>query len=222
MTPVITIDGPSGTGKGTIAALVAQRLGWYYLDSGALYRALGLAAQRAAVELDAAEALASLARAMRLDLDGSRVILDGRDVSAAIRTEEAGAAASRVAALPAVREALLGWQRAAARPPGLVADGRDMGSVVFPEAALKVYLTASPEERAQRRYNQLNEKGLDVNLATLIQEIGARDERDSKRSLAPMKAPPGALMLDTTSLAIEEVLGRVLEAVRRVLPDLVV
>lgn len=222
MTPVITIDGPSGTGKGTIAALVAQRLGWYYLDSGALYRALGLAAQRAAVELDAAEALASLARAMRLELDGSRVILDGRDVSAAIRTEEAGAAASRVAALPAVREALLGWQRAAARPPGLVADGRDMGSVVFPEAALKVYLTASPEERAQRRYNQLNEKGLDVNLATLIQEIGARDERDSKRSLAPMKAPPGALMLDTTSLAIEEVLGRVLEAVRRVLPDLVV
>jgi cytidylate kinase len=222
VTPVITIDGPSGTGKGTIAALVAQRLGWYYLDSGALYRALGLAAQRAAVELDAAEALASLARAMRLDLDGSRVILDGRDVSAAIRTEEAGAAASRVAALPAVREALLGWQRAAARPPGLVADGRDMGSVVFPEAALKVYLTASPEERAQRRYNQLNEKGLDVNLATLIQEIGARDERDSKRSLAPMKAPPGALMLDTTSLAIEEVLGRVLEAVRRVLPDLVV
>jgi cytidylate kinase len=127
-----------------------------------------------------------------------------------------------VAALPAVREALLGWQRAAARPPGLVADGRDMGSVVFPEAALKVYLTASPEERAQRRYKQLNEKGLDVNLATLIQEIGARDERDSKRSLAPMKAPPGALMLDTTSLAIEEVLGRVLEAVRRVLPDLVV
>lgn len=222
MTPVITIDGPSGTGKGTIAALVAQRLGWYYLDSGALYRALGLAAQRAAVELDAAEALASLARAMRLELDGSRVILDGRDVSAAIRTEEAGAAASRVAALPAVREALLGWQRAAARPPGLVADGRDMGSVVFPEAALKVYLTASPEERAQRRYKQLNEKGLDVNLATLIQEIGARDERDSKRSLAPMKAPPGALMLDTTSLAIEEVLGRVLEAVRRVLPDLVV
>jgi cytidylate kinase len=222
VTPVITIDGPSGTGKGTIAALVAQRLGWYYLDSGALYRALGLAAQRAAVELDAAEALASLARAMRLELDGSRVILDGRDVSAAIRTEEAGAAASRVAALPAVREALLGWQRAAARPPGLVADGRDMGSVVFPEAALKVYLTASPEERAQRRYNQLNEKGLDVNLATLIQEIGARDERDSKRSLAPMKAPPGALMLDTTSLAIEEVLGRVLEAVRRVLPDLVV
>jgi len=222
VTPVITIDGPSGTGKGTIAALVAQRLGWYYLDSGALYRALGLAAQRAAVELDAAEALASLARAMRLDLDGSRVILDGRDVSAAIRTEEAGAAASRVAALPAVREALLGWQRAAARPPGLVADGRDMGSVVFPEAALKVYLTASPEERAQRRYKQLNEKGLDVNLATLIQEIGARDERDSKRSLAPMKAPPGALMLDTTSLAIEEVLGRVLEAVRRVLPDLVV
>jgi cytidylate kinase len=222
VTPVITIDGPSGTGKGTIAALVAQRLGWYYLDSGALYRALGLAAQRAAVELDAAEALASLARAMRLELDGSRVILDGRDVSAAIRTEEAGAAASRVAALPAVREALLGWQRAAARPPGLVADGRDMGSVVFPEAALKVYLTASPEERAQRRYKQLNEKGLDVNLATLIQEIGARDERDSKRSLAPMKAPPGALMLDTTSLAIEEVLGRVLEAVRRVLPDLVV
>jgi cytidylate kinase len=221
MTSVITIDGPSGTGKGTIAALVAQRLGWHYLDSGALYRALGLAAQRAAVELDAADALAGLARAMRLEFDGSQVILDGQDVSTAIRTEAAGAAASRVAAQPAVREALLGWQRAAATPPGLVADGRDMGSVVFPEAAVKVYLTASPEERARRRYKQLKEKELDVSLASLIQEIGARDERDSTRCIAPLKAPPGALVLDTTSLAIEEVLDRVLEAVRRVLPDLV-
>jgi CMP/dCMP kinase len=221
VTSVITIDGPSGTGKGTIAALVAQRLGWHYLDSGALYRTLGLAARRAAVELDEADALAGLARAMRLELDGSRVLLNGQDVSTAIRTEEAGAAASRVAAQPAVREALLGWQRAAARPPGLVADGRDLGSVVFPEAMLKVYLTASPEERARRRYKQLKGKGLDVSLASLIQEIGARDERDSTRSIAPLKAPPGALVLDTTSLAIEEVLDRVLEAVRRVLPDLV-
>jgi cytidylate kinase len=221
VTPVITIDGPSGTGKGTIAALVAQRVGWHYLDSGALYRALGLAARRAAVGLDAADALAGLAREMRLELDGPRVILNGQDVSTAIRTEEAGAAASRVAAQPAVREALLGWQRAAASPPGLVADGRDMGSVVFPEAALKVYLTASPEERAQRRYKQLKEKGLDVSLATLIQEIGARDERDSTRSIAPLKAPPGALVVDATCLSVEGVLDRVLEAVRRVLPDLV-
>jgi cytidylate kinase len=221
MTPVITIDGPSGTGKGTIAALVAQRLGWHYLDSGALYRALGLAARRAAVALDAADALADLASRMHLELDGTRVILDGEDVSAAIRTEEAGAAASRVAAHPPVREALLGWQRAAATPPGLVADGRDMGTVVFPGAALKVYLTASPEERARRRYKQLKEKGLDVSLSNLTQEIGARDERDSTRSIAPLKAPPGAFVVDTTSLSIEEVLDRVLEAVRRVLPDLV-
>jgi cytidylate kinase len=221
LTRVITIDGPSGTGKGTIAVRVAERLGWHYLDSGLLYRALGLAARRAAVDLDAGDELARLATGLRIELDDGRVLLDGEDVSTAIRTEAAGSTASRVAAQGAVRAALLDWQRPAAVAPGLVADGRDMGSVVFPGASLKVFLTASPEERALRRYKQLKEKGLDVSLATLITEIGVRDERDSTRSVAPLKAPPGALVLDTTSLSIEEVLDRVLGAVRRVLPDLV-
>jgi CMP/dCMP kinase len=221
LTRVITIDGPSGTGKGTIAALTARRLGWHYLDSGALYRVLGLAAGRADIDLDRGGDLARLARSMPIRFADSRVLLHGEDVSEAIRTEAAGAAASRVAAHPSVREALLGWQRDAAVPPGLVADGRDMGSVVFPDAALKVFLTASAEERAQRRYKQLKEKGLDVSLANLIKDIAARDERDSTRSVAPLKAPDGAYVLDTTSLSITEVLDRVLEAVRRVLPDLV-
>jgi cytidylate kinase len=221
LTRVITIDGPSGTGKGTIAALVAERLGWHTLDSGALYRTLALAAERAAVDLDAGEALARLAAGLRIEFEDARVFLQGEDVSEAIRTEAVGAAASRVAAHALVRDALLAWQRTAARPPGLVADGRDMGSVVFPDAALKVFLTASPEERVRRRYKQLKEKGLDVSLPTLIKEIGARDERDSSRSVAPLKTPSGAFVVDTTSLSIEEVQGRVLEAVRRVVPDLV-
>lgn len=221
MTPVITIDGPSGSGKGTVAALVAQRLGWHYLDSGALYRLLGLAAQRSGVDLEAGNALAALATRMQIRMESARVLLDGEDVSDAIRTEVAGAAASRVASQAAVREALLTWQREAARPPGLVADGRDMGSVVFPRAVLKVYLTATAEERAQRRYKQLKQKGLDVSLPTLTREIEERDARDSMRSMAPLRAPSGAFVLDTTSLSIEEVFGRVLEAVRRVHPDLV-
>jgi cytidylate kinase len=221
VTPVITIDGPSGSGKGTVAALVAQRLGWHYLDSGALYRLLGLAAQRSGVDLEAGNALAALATRMQIRMESARVLLDGEDVSDAIRTEVAGAAASRVASQAAVREALLTWQREAARPPGLVADGRDMGSVVFPRAVLKVYLTATAEERAQRRYKQLKQKGLDVSLPTLTREIEERDARDSMRSMAPLRAPSGAFVLDTTSLSIEEVFGRVLEAVRRVHPDLV-
>jgi cytidylate kinase len=221
VTPVITIDGPSGSGKGTVAALVAERLGWHYLDSGALYRLLGLAAQRSGVDLEAGDALAALATRMQIRMDSTRVLLDGEDVSDAIRTEVAGAAASRVASQAAVRAALLTWQREAARPPGLVADGRDMGSVVFPRAVLKVYLTATAEERAQRRYKQLKQKGLDVSLSTLTREIEERDARDSTRATAPLRAPAGAFVLDTTSLSIEEVFGRVLEAVRRVHPDLV-
>jgi cytidylate kinase len=221
VTPVITIDGPSGSGKGTVAALVAERLGWHYLDSGALYRLLGLAAQRSGVDLEAGDALAALATRMQIRMESTRVLLDGEDVSDAIRTEVAGAAASRVASQAAVREALLTWQREAARPPGLVADGRDMGSVVFPRAVLKVYLTATAEERAQRRYKQLKQKGLDVSLSTLTREIEERDARDSTRATAPLRAPAGAFVLDTTSLSIEEVFGRVLEAVRRVHPDLV-
>ncbi|MEA3277832.1 MAG: (d)CMP kinase [Pseudomonadota bacterium] len=222
MSPVVTIDGPSGTGKGTIAELVAQRLGWHCLDSGALYRALGLAAQRRGLDLDAPEELAQLASRLRLEFRDSRVILDGEDVSEDIRTETAGNAASRVAAHPAVRDLLLDWQRAAARAPGLVADGRDMGSVVFPAAVLKIFLTARAEERAQRRHKQLKQKGLDVSLPQLVTEIRERDERDSNRSVAPLKAPPGALVVDTTSLSIEEVLDQVLEAVWCVIPDLAV
>jgi cytidylate kinase len=220
MTRIVTIDGPSGTGKGTIADRLAQRLGWHCLDSGALYRVLGLAAERRGIDLDAAEALAGLAAGLALEFRGARVLLDGEDVSELIRTETAGNAASRVAAHGAVRDGLLDWQRAAARPPGLVADGRDMGSVVFPHAQVKVFLTASAEERAIRRHKQLKEKGLDVSLCALSREIAERDERDSRRAVAPLIAPEGALVVDTTSLSIEQVLDRVLKAVKAVFPDL--
>lgn len=220
--PVVTIDGPSGTGKGTIAELLARRLGWHVLDSGALYRVLGLAARRRGLDLASGKELAHLAAGLRISFRHERVFLDGEDVSGAIRTESAGADASRVAAHPAVRDALLDWQRTAARAPGLVADGRDMGSVVFPHAPVKVFLTASADERALRRYKQLKDKGLDVSLSHLATEIRERDLRDSTRSVAPLVAPPGALVVDTTSLSVEEVLDRVLEAVRRVFPDRVV
>jgi CMP/dCMP kinase len=218
MTPVITIDGPSGTGKGTIAGRLAQRLGWHLLDSGALYRALGLAAQRRGLDLDAADALAGLATETRVTFGDERVFLDGEDVSDLIRTEAVGSAASRVAAHGAVREKLLSWQRDAAGPPGLIAEGRDMGTRVFPDAQLKIFLTASAEERALRRYKQLIEKGLDVNLREIAAEIGERDQRDTGRTIAPLKEPPGALKVDTTSLTISEVLDRLSEAVSSVFP----
>jgi cytidylate kinase len=220
MERVITIDGPSGSGKGTIAEQVAKRLGWHCLDSGALYRLVGLAAERAGIELDQAGKLADLARHMEAEFKGGCVFLQGEDVSTAIRTETAGNAASKVAALPEVREALLDWQRAYAREPGLVADGRDMGSVVFPGAQVKIFLTASAEERAQRRYKQLKEKGLDVSLAHLIAEIRERDDRDRNRSVAPLVAPAGALEVESTTLSIDEVFERVMEQVLSAFPEL--
>jgi cytidylate kinase len=181
---------------------------------------VGLPAERAGIELDQAEKLADLARTMEAEFKHGSVFLRGEDVSTAIRTEVAGNAASKVAALPEVRAALLDWQRNYARAPGLVADGRDMGSVVFPGAQVKLFLTASAEERAQRRYKQLKEKGLDVNLAHLIAEIRERDDRDRNRSVAPLKAPAGALEVESTTLSIDEVLERVMEKVLSAFPDL--
>ena len=220
MVPVIAVDGPSGSGKGTISALLAARLGWHFLDSGALYRALGIAARRRGMPLDQGPALVQLAGGLGLVFRDGRILLDGRDVTDEIRTEASGDAASRVAAIPEVREALLGWQRGYAREPGLVADGRDMGSVVFPQAEVKIFLTAAPEERARRRYNQLKQKGFDVNLRSLISEIEARDLRDRSRAVAPLKAPAAALDVDSTGLSIDEVFARVVERVRETLPDL--
>jgi cytidylate kinase len=207
--PVITIDGPSGTGKGTIAGMLAEALGWHLLDSGALYRGLALAARRDGVDLDDGAALGALAGRIRVEPEGERLRLDAEDVSAAIRTAQAGADASQVAVHPAVREALLSWQRRAAIPPGLVADGRDMGSRVFPDALLKVYLDASPEERARRRYKQLKDKGLDANLRDLVQELRVRDARDRERAESPLQVPQGGIVVDSTTLSIEQVFARV-------------
>lgn len=220
MNRIITIDGPSGSGKGTIAALLSERLGWHCLDSGALYRLVGLSASNAGIGFDDAAKVAKIAGNMQVEFSGGQVFLGGDNVTDAIRTETAGNNASKVAAIPEVREALLLWQRAYAKSPGLVADGRDMGSVVFPAAGVKIFLDASAEERAGRRYNQLKEKGLDVNLRGLVAEIRERDERDRNRSVAPLKAPEGALVVESTNLSILEVLDRVLERVRSTFPDL--
>lgn len=220
MVPVIAIDGPSGSGKGTVAKRLAERLGWHYLDSGALYRALGLAVARHGIDVADPTAVADLARSLDLRFDGDRVWLEGEDVSGEIRTEAAGNQASRVAAIPEVRTALLSWQRDYARPPGLVADGRDMGTVVFPDAAVRVFLDASPEERARRRYNQLKEKGMDVSLRDLAETIRERDARDRSRPVAPLVAAPGALVLDSTGLTIDEVLDALWVRVRDALPEI--
>lgn len=212
--PIITIDGPSGSGKGTIARLLAQRLGFHFLDSGALYRLTALAAQRRGLDLEDEAGLARLARELDVAFtDEGGVRLDGEPVGDELRTEATGNAASRVAAVPAVREALLARQRDFARAPGLVADGRDMGTVVFPDARAKVYLTASAEERAKRRYNQLKEKGFNPDLAGLVTEIRERDERDANRPVAPLKPARDAMLLDSTGLPIEAVLESALDFV---------
>lgn len=210
--PVATIDGPSGSGKGTVSRAVARHARWHHLDSGALYRLVALdGAERGFEPRDVkSHAEAALGLDVRFDPEGERVLLRGCDVSERLRSEAVGAGASRVAAWPEVRAALLARQRAFARSPGLVADGRDMGTVVFPGAELKIFLTASAEERAHRRHKQLKDKGSDVSLAALSREIAERDARDTTRAIAPLKAAPDAHVIDSTGLTVEEVVGRVL------------
>jgi len=210
--PVITIDGPSGSGKGTISRMLARELGFHFLDSGALYRLLAFAAERRGIALDDESALAALSGKLDIrfpaDGEGDRVLLDGEDVGDAIRTEAAGSGASRVAALPAVREALLDRQRRFRLNPGLVADGRDMGTVVFPDADAKIFLTASAEERARRRYKQLKEKGMPVVFEDVLADIQVRDERDASRSVAPLRPAQDADLVDTSELDIYATIER--------------
>lgn len=213
--PVLTIDGPSGSGKGTISRAVAERLGWHYLDSGALYRAVGLAAAWEGIDLSDAEAVAQCAARteIRFETQGAgepHVIVNGKDATRQLRMETAGAAASAIAAHPPVRAALVDLQHRFRRSPGLVADGRDMGTVIFPDAPYKVFLTASAEERAKRRHKQLKEKGVSVSLDSLLHEIAARDERDAGRAVAPLRPADDAVVVDSTGTPITEVIERVL------------
>jgi cytidylate kinase len=218
---VLTIDGPSGSGKGTIARSVAEALGWHLLDSGALYRAIGFAAGMEGLDLSDAEAVTRCAQTTRISFratkDGgeTRVIVNGMDATDELRTETCGAAASAVAAIPGVRTALFDKQRGFRKAPGLVADGRDMGTVIFPDAQSKVFLTASDEERAKRRYKQLKEKGLDVTLSTLLREIQARDARDASRAVAPLRPAADAIVIDSTGMPIERVVAAVLKLARK-------
>jgi len=213
--PIITIDGPSGAGKGTAARLVAEQLGWHLLDSGAIYRVLAVATLHHQLSIDDEDPLIPIAAHLDVQFEitpegEGKVILEGEDVSKSIRTEEVGAIASKIAAFPRVREALLRRQRAFKVSPGLVADGRDMGTVVFVDAPVKVFLTASAEERAQRRFNQLKENGFDVKIGRLLDDIRQRDERDQTRTVAPLIPAEGALIVDSTDLSIDEVVAKIL------------
>jgi cytidylate kinase len=220
--PVIAIDGPGGAGKGAVSQLVARQLGWHLLDSGSLYRITAFAAQQKGIALNDSRAVAAVAAALDVRFaeapDGVAVILDNNDITASIRTEKAGSDASIVAADPAVRQALIARQQAFAQPPGLVADGRDMGSVVFPAAGLKIFLTASVAERARRRYKQLKDKGMDVSLPALSRDMEERDRRDSERLVAPLRAADEARILDSTNLTIQEVVEQIMSWAREVYP----
>ena len=215
--PVVTVDGPSGAGKGTLSALIAEKLGWHLLDSGAIYRVLAVAAMHHDLPIDDESAVVPLASGLdvsfEIDKEQRRVVLEGEDVTDDIRTEEVGAVASQIASLARVREALLRRQRAFQQAPGLVADGRDMGTVVFPDANVKLFLTASAEARAERRYNQLKDKGLDVNIARLLTDIKARDDRDANRSIAPLVPAEDAVVIDSTDLDINQVFESAMEII---------
>jgi cytidylate kinase len=217
---VLTIDGPSGSGKGTVSRLVAEQLGWRLLDSGALYRAVGYAAGMEGLDLSDGDAVTRCAQSVKIrfqpSADGAdtRILVNGHDATDELRTETAGAAASAIASIPSVRQALVDLQLSFRKPPGLVADGRDMGTVIFPDAPYKVFLTASAAERAKRRYKQLKEKGLGVTLGTLQREIEARDERDASRAVAPLKPAEDALLVDSTGMPIADVVAKVLAVVR--------
>ncbi|MBN7849493.1 (d)CMP kinase [Stenotrophomonas maltophilia] len=215
LAPVLTIDGPSGAGKGTISRIIARRMGWHYLDSGALYRAVGVAASRADIDTSDASALVRCTFDTHVQFveqgDAMRVMVNGTDATDELRLETTGALASAIAAIPEVRAALKERQRAFRELPGLVADGRDMGTVIFPDAPHKVFLTASAEERAERRHKQLKDKGVSVNFDDLLREIMARDARDAQRTVAPLKPADDAVLIDTTGIGIDDVVARVMD-----------
>lgn len=216
-TPVVTVDGPSGAGKGTLSALLAEKLNWHLLDSGAIYRVLAVAAMHHDLPIDDEAAIVPLASGLDVSFETEnnqrRVVLEGEDVTDDIRTEEVGAVASQIASLARVREALLRRQRAFQETPGLIADGRDMGTVVFPDAVVKLFLTASAEARAERRYTQLKDKGMDVNIARLLTDIKARDERDTQRAVAPLVPAQDAVIIDSTDLDIDQVFEKAMDII---------
>ncbi|MBE0434559.1 MAG: (d)CMP kinase [Methylomicrobium sp.] len=217
LVPVLTIDGPSGAGKGTVSRAIARKLGWHYLDSGSIYRSLAIAAIAEGVDLSDEAVVAEVAKAMVLEFecaDELTVKLDGKDITGQLGLESTGNAASMVAALPEVRKVLLQKQKDFRRPPGLVADGRDMGTVVFPDAQNKVFLTASAEERAMRRYKQLKEKGIDANLSLITQEIEERDRRDQQRKAAPLMQADDAVFIDSSDMSIETVIEQIINLIR--------